>query len=171
MQSVPVLSKKVLSSCGRATRRWPMYFPIRRSLPACFQRVQNRTIPFGLLVPLAELPHLRMRRFVLWPHRRGSQSWKHMEKFPESNKLYLQINSNVVFLLYTRVRQRRVTWLLLQRAGEFIRPQDKEDCRVLWDKYRSLGADFLNFFFSLIWLHELPTPWPDRDGCIADVYN
>jgi len=25
---------KVLSSCGRATRRWPMYFPIRRSPPA-----------------------------------------------------------------------------------------------------------------------------------------
>jgi len=26
--------QKVLSSSGRATRRWPMYFPIRRSLPA-----------------------------------------------------------------------------------------------------------------------------------------
>jgi len=35
--------QKVLSSSGRATRRWPVYFPIRRSLPA-------RTIPFGLQV-------------------------------------------------------------------------------------------------------------------------
>jgi len=26
--------QKVLSGSGRATRRWPMYFPIRRSLPA-----------------------------------------------------------------------------------------------------------------------------------------
>jgi len=26
--------QKVLSGCGRATRRWPMYFPIRRSLLA-----------------------------------------------------------------------------------------------------------------------------------------
>ena len=26
--------QKVLSSSGRATRRWPMYFPIRRSFPA-----------------------------------------------------------------------------------------------------------------------------------------
>ena len=32
---VLVLSvQKVLSGFGRATRRWPMYFPIRRSLPA-----------------------------------------------------------------------------------------------------------------------------------------
>jgi len=26
--------QKVLSGCGRATRRWPMYFLIRPSLPA-----------------------------------------------------------------------------------------------------------------------------------------
>ena len=33
--TVLVLSvQKVLSSSGRTTRRWPMYFPVKRSLPA-----------------------------------------------------------------------------------------------------------------------------------------
>ena len=35
LMSCMVLSvQKVLVGSGRATRRWPMYFPIRRSLPA-----------------------------------------------------------------------------------------------------------------------------------------
>jgi len=38
--------QKVLSGSGSATRRWSMYFIIRRSL----LRDQNRTIPFGTIV-------------------------------------------------------------------------------------------------------------------------
>jgi len=43
--------QNVLSGSDRATRRWSVYFPMRRSLPIG----QNRTIPFGLIVPVGKI--------------------------------------------------------------------------------------------------------------------
>jgi len=58
--------QKVLSSSGHATRRWPMYFPIRRSVPArpepdnTFWTDSTRLTPYlfeWILVPITSIPN------------------------------------------------------------------------------------------------------------------